>query len=145
LLEIYEVYETIFLIFFQFSHILSKFLDCESAIVFPILAPSMTVGPVHIHAISSYAPHVIPRKCLVLWTNQARGNLPQILNFNATSQESLRIYNNKENVLGFNRSLDVEPAELSEITVDREVLRFLLGLLLLGLSPEEKRPQKCKN
>ena len=43
------------------------------------------------------------------------------------------------------KSLGVEPAELSEIYVDREVFRVLLGLLPLLLSPKENRAQKCVN
>jgi len=36
----------------------------------------------------------------------------------------------------------VESAEQSEIAVDREVFRVLLGLLPLRLSPKEKRARK---
>jgi len=38
--------------------------------------------------------------------------------------------------------LGVERAELSEIAVDREVFRVLLGLLPPRLSPKEKRARK---
>jgi len=38
--------------------------------------------------------------------------------------------------------LGVEPPELSEIAVDREVFRVLLGLLPLRLSPKENRARK---
>jgi len=41
--------------------------------------------------------------------------------------------------------LDVEPAELSEIAVDREVFRVVLGLLPPQLSPKEKRARKWVN
>jgi len=38
--------------------------------------------------------------------------------------------------------LGAEPAELSEIAVDREVFRVLLGLLPPQLTPKEKRARK---
>jgi len=38
--------------------------------------------------------------------------------------------------------LGVEPAEISEIAVDREVFRVLLGLLPLRLFPKENRAPK---
>jgi len=38
--------------------------------------------------------------------------------------------------------LGVEPAELSEIAVDREVFRILLGLLTPRPSSKEKRERK---
>ena len=41
--------------------------------------------------------------------------------------------------------LGMEPAELSEIAVDREVFRVLLGLLPPRLSPKEKRTRKWMN
>jgi len=39
----------------------------------------------------------------------------------------------------------VEPTELSEIAVDREEFRVLLGLLPLRLSPKENRARKWVN
>ena len=41
--------------------------------------------------------------------------------------------------------LGVEPPELSEISVDREVFRVLLGLLPPRLSPKENRARKSVN